>query len=68
MAAATEDDTFEPEHEHLLDDDGIPEDDFDDLEDDEEGPDPILDEDEEDDYERDNREGWEGNIERWNDL
>jgi hypothetical protein len=26
------------------------------------------DEDEEDEYEKDNREGWEGNIEKWNDL
>jgi hypothetical protein len=46
------------------------------IEDDDELPlaDPLDeppfgdDEDEEDEYEKDNREGWEGNIEKWNDL
>lgn len=45
------------------------------IEDDDEEPvDPLYEpqypdeDDEEDEYEKDNREGWEHNIEKWNDL
>lgn len=96
------DDAFEPEHEHLLDNEGpdvepIEEnnlaeqadgefdesEDAEDAEDDEddekegeadqdeeefEEDDLHLDEEEEDDYEQSVQEGWEHNIEKWNDL
>ncbi|WP_155642320.1 hypothetical protein [Pseudomonas alabamensis] len=58
----------EPELERVYDGDFAVEDD------DEEPGDPFYDspydddEDEEDEYEKDNREGWEHNIEKWNDL
>jgi|GEM_PF-5360524 len=53
----------EPERDHLIDNDA---DDLDDEDlDDEEGPDEF---DDDDDYDQAVKEGWEGNIERWNDL
>lgn len=41
------DEDFEPEHEHLLDDGSLPDDELFDYEDDEDGADPMLDDDEE---------------------
>lgn len=52
----------EPEHDHLLDNGA---DDDDELDLDEEGPDEF---DPDDDYDQAVEEGWEGNIERWNDA
>ena len=61
-------DAVEPEHEHLLDQEFSSVDDDDVVDDEGEGPDPFIDEEDEDDYDRSVREGWEGNIEKWNDL
>lgn len=67
---STPNDAVEPEHEHLLDQElaSVDSDEEDDVDDEEEGPDPFIDEEDEDDYDRSVREGWEGNIEKWNDL
>ena len=67
---STPHDAVEPEHEHLLDQEftSVEDDDEDDVDDEGEGPDPFVDEEDEDDYDRSVREGWEGNIEKWNDL
>lgn len=43
----------------IEDDDEVPSDSHDES--------PFDEDEEEDEYEKDNREGWEGNIEKWND-
>lgn len=58
----------EPEPERPYDGDFAIEDDDEEPNDPFDEPPHFDDEDEEDEYEKDNREGWEHNIEKWNDL